>query len=384
MQRLYIAVCTLSLHRTQQVLKQPFGAVLAQCNAHCQGISPQYFAQLHQHKPVCCILAGKGRKQSLIAQSIPNNHQRAYVQQGSPDFSGLDLTLQQQWDVAANAHLGDVVIKPQSKKEVWWLCDQCPDGYLHSWSAAVYSRSNGNGCPQCRGRKVCRHNSLATKAPGVAAQWDFEANDGQPDTVVMQSNQHAHWLCDACGHKWSARIMTRVMQKTGCPECAKVRKWTKRPTFAGHPLLAEWDHIRNSKLEHYPDSTTLQSNKQIFWLCHNCPAGQQHSWSARPCERTGRSKSGCPFCAGKRACRCNSLQALYPDTAAEWDYCKNQGQPSDYPAGSGYIAWWISPQRGSWQQTIHRRTNAVRQRTARLRHAERQRWLPNGGSQADC
>ncbi|KAL3155951.1 hypothetical protein ABBQ32_012944 [Trebouxia sp. C0010 RCD-2024] len=48
----------------------------------------------------------------------------------------------------------------------------------------------------------------------------------------------------------------------------------------------------------------------------------------------------------------DSLMALYPDTAADWDYSKNQGRPSDFTASSEYLAWWSSPQRGSWQQIV--------------------------------
>ena len=286
-----------------------------------------------------------------------NQGQHTSVQQGGPNISSLDLTLQHQWDFAANAHLRNIVIKPHSNKKVWWLCDQCPDGHPHSWSTAVRNMSNGSGCPQCSGRKVCKHNSLATKAAWAAAQWDYEANDGTPETVVAHSSHTAHWLCDACNHKWSARVGARVSQKNGCPQCAKFKAWTKRPTFANHPLLAEWDHRRNTANGHSPGSTTLGSNKQIFWLCNKCPAGQPHSWSAPPYSRTDRYQRGCPVCAGKVACRCNSLQALHPSIAAEWDYSKNQCQPSDYTARSNQLVWWSSPQRGSWQQYIDSRTD---------------------------
>ena len=123
-----------------------------------------------------------------------------------PDISLLEPALQQQFGHAANAHLGRMLIRPQSQKQVWWTCDQCPDGYLHSWSAQVSSRTAGRGCPQCSSRKVCKHNSLATKAPDVAAQWDYEANDGTPGDVVSQSERAVGWLCDACGHKWTAQV----------------------------------------------------------------------------------------------------------------------------------------------------------------------------------
>ncbi|KAL3140451.1 hypothetical protein ABBQ38_004710 [Trebouxia sp. C0009 RCD-2024] len=305
---------------------------------------------------------------AVSCQSYQGQH--AHVKEAGPNISNLDPVLQQHWDHAANAQLGNIVIKPQSNKQVWWRCDQCPDGHLHTWSAVVKSRSNGNGCPQCSGRKVCKHNSLATKAPLVAAEWDYEANDGTPEDVVAQSHRLIKWHCKVCGCKWEATPNARVSKrKAGCPQCADVAKTKKRtthPTFAecNHPLLAEWDYKRNAAQGHYPDKVRLRSHKQIFWLCTKCPAGQEHSWSAMPLDRTDRKESGCPFCAGKAACACNSLLALYPDTAAEWDYSKDQGQPSDHTASSSYLAWWSSPQGGSWQQTITSRTKNAKRKSA--------------------
>lgn len=304
------------------------------------------------------------------------------IQQAGPDISLLEPALQKQFDHAANAHLGNIVIKPKSGKNVWWTCDQCPDGHLHSWEASIKNRTAGGGCPQCRGRKVCRHNSLATKAPSVAAQWDHEANSGTPGGVISQSHQAVGWLCDACGHKWTAQVSARVSRNTGCPQCVKAArtKKMKYPTFAEcrdpevTALLAGWDQGRNAADNNFPDNTTLRSGKRIWWLCIECPAGQQHSWSAQPLQRSSHYKSGCPFCAGKLACKCNSLQTLYPDIAADWDHSKNDGQPSDYTASSHCLAWWSSPQRGSWQQKIDSRTSGVHQRTAALqRIQQRQR-----------
>ena len=88
---------------------------------------------------------------------------------------------------------------------------------------------------------TCARNSLATKAALVAAQWDPDANDGTPDTVVSQSNQKVGWCRGVCSHKWFATPGQRVSLGTGCPQCARFKKWTRRPSFANHPLLAEWD-----------------------------------------------------------------------------------------------------------------------------------------------
>ena len=293
--------------------------------------------------------------------------QHAAANQGPPDISRLDPNLQQQWDHAANAHLGNINIRQKSGRKVGWICDQCPDGHLHSWSATVSNRTNGQGCPQCSGHKVCKHNSLATKAPSVAAEWDYAANDGTPDSVTAQSGQHAGWHCVVCDYKWCARVQSRVSRnKAGCPQCGQISKCNKQikhPTIAEDPaLLAQWDHARNAEQGQFPHNIRLKSNKQIFWLCNKCPAGQEHSWSAAPYSRSSRIKPGCPCCAGKAACKCNSLQALYPAIAAEWDHGKNEDQPSNHTAGSRDMAWWSSPQRGSWQQSIHSCTSKVRNR----------------------
>ena len=195
--------------------------------------------------------------------------QHAREQQQGLDTSNLDA-LQQQWDHAANACLGNIVIKPKTAKEVRWTCDQCRGGYLHSWPARVKDRTRGSGCPQCLGRRVCKHNSLATKAPFVAAQWDYAANDGTPDVVVAQSNSMANWHSKDCGCKWEATPNARVSKiKAGCPQCgdvAKTKKKTRQPTFAecNHPLLAEWDHKRNAAQGRVPDKIRLRSQKQIF------------------------------------------------------------------------------------------------------------------------
>ena len=292
------------------------------------------------------------------------------TQQKSPDISLLDPALQKQWDHAANARLGSIVIKPMSNKKAWWMCDKCPNGHRHSWCALVFSRTDGNGCPQCSGRKVCQHNSLATKAPEVAAEWDYELNHGTPDYVVAMSHQGFGWLCAACGHRWRATVINRVSNNTGCPQCAKYArtKKTKHPTFAEcrdpevTALLSEWDHRRNAAENNVPDNTKLRSHKPIHWLCKQCPAGQEHRWSAPPYSQTDKLKSGCPVCAGHVACKCNSLQALCPDIAADWDDNKNEGQPSDYSARSTRLAWWFSPERGSWQQTVNSRTTGYMKR----------------------
>ena len=49
-----------------------------------------------------------------------------------------------------------------------------------------------------------------------------------------------------------------------------------------------------------------------------------HEWSSCVSNRTYGNNKGCPVCAGKVPCTCNSLAALHPDlVAAHWDWEAN-------------------------------------------------------------
>jgi len=286
--------------------------------------------------------------------------QQAKQQQG-PDISLLSSKLQQQWDHAKNAHLGNVNITPNSGQKVHWTCPDCPDGHPHQWEARVYNRTDNANCPFCIGKRVCQHNSVATKAPYVAATWDSTANDGTPHDFTAASNRRKQWYCPVCGHKWLARINHRIGQKSGCPECCKLKRAgpkVRQPTLAecNHPLLKEWDTDANAKEGLFPDKLTLGSNKRVHWVCHKCPLGLTHKYVTTVNSRALLG-SGCSCCGGRTACKCNSLPSLYPEVAQEWDYSKNDGIPCDYTARSHAIVWWKLSDLRSWQQSIFSRTD---------------------------
>ena len=93
-----------------------------------------------------------------------------------PDISWLAPHLQQEWDHAANVHLGSIRISPQSNQKVWWVGTTCRSGHPQRWPAFVYNRTRDQGYPYSLGRRVCPCNSLAHNFPEVAAEWDMEAN----------------------------------------------------------------------------------------------------------------------------------------------------------------------------------------------------------------
>jgi len=243
---------------------------------------------------------------------------------------------------------------------VHWTCPDCPDGHPHQWEAQVHNRTDNDGCPFCIGKRVCQHNSIATKAPNVAASWDSTANEGTPHDFTANSRFKKHWRCLVCGHKWQAIINYRVGQKTGCPECYNLKRGrskVRHPTLAecNHPLLKEWDDEANAKEGLFPDKLRLGSNKRVHWVCHKCPLGLTHKYVTTIGSRALLG-SGCSCCGGRTACKCNSLSSLYPNIARDWDYSMNDGKPCDYTAKSHAVVWWKSTDQ-SWQQSIFSRTD---------------------------
>ena len=290
------------------------------------------------------------------------------AQSYGPNISALYPYFQQQWHPTANQHLGSIVIKRHSKRKVWWACNQSPDGHLHEWEASIHMRTRGRGRPQCSGHKLCKHSSLATNFPEVAPYWDGVQNGCTAAEVHSKSNQRAHWKCRSCSHAWLDAPQHRVCAVRACPACNvddDRQPNMPHPTFAAcqHPLLQEWNFELNAAAGIFPPDVTLCSNKLVHWKCDKCRAGHQHLWVAPPHDRTSRKHVGCPFCASRAACKCNSLRTLRPAVAAEWHPSRNARTPDDYTYCSHYEAWWHSEQKGSWQQRIYDR---VRQHDAAI------------------
>lgn len=118
-------------------------------------------------------------------------------------------------------------------------------------------------------------------------------------------------------------------------------------------LLRQWHPTENGSLT--PEMVTYGSKQKIWWKCE-----RGHEWQAMVYTRTGAG-SGCPYCAGKRACPGeNDLASQRPDIAAQWHPTKNKGvTPADVPLGSHHKAWWICEKGHVWQAIVKSRTNGT-------------------------
>lgn len=216
------------------------------------------------------------------------------------------------------------------------------------------------------GKLLIGINDLATKNPTLAAQWDFEKNNGlTPEQVASGSHKKAWWKCPQCQHSWEAQINARN-RGNGCPECgkkSKLKKYRKTRLQQGNntlsalnsPVLSEWDYTRNKEL--LPEDVTPHTSQKAWWKCSIC--GQ--SWKARIAGRTYEGK-GCPVCRGNIVVPgINDLASINPSVAKEWDVQANGAVlPTQVTANSSKkVAWICSVCGHKWKTTIASRNQGT-------------------------
>jgi DNA-directed RNA polymerase subunit RPC12/RpoP len=176
---------------------------------------------------------------------------------------------------------------------------------------------------------------LATLNPELAKEWHPTKNgDITPYDVGAGCTKKFYWLCSICGSMWYAAVFKRN-RGNNCPYCAG-RKVNNKNCFATKEpkLLREWDFSRNKNISPY--EITSGSNILVYWICE-----KKHSWMAAVSDRTGKDRTGCPYCSNRKIDENNCLAKLNPELALDWDYEKNQGvTPNDVGANSQTKAKW--------------------------------------------
>jgi hypothetical protein len=115
-------------------------------------------------------------------------------------------------------------------------------------------------------------------------------------------------------------------------------------------VAKQWDYEKNYPLN--PSHVTVGSYKKAWWICE-----KRHSWEARISSRTGKSSNGCPYCDKKKVAFEDSLVAVYPKIASEWDTVKNYPLTVDNTSsGSNRRVWWKCSRGHSWITSVHNRT----------------------------
>lgn len=205
------------------------------------------------------------------------------------------------WDYERNGTLTPSQVMPGNGKKVWWVCEKG-----HHFSKTISLQNKSPSCPICGNRQLLvGFNDLATTHPNLAKEWNYEKNHPlTPRDVMPSSSKKVWWSCSSCGNEWQTQINLRILSGIGCPKCGYSKKMqetrsknikeNKQDLISLFPEIAkEWDYERNAGLD--PSQLMPGSNKKVWWIC---PKG--HHYQAWMGDRTGKRKTGCPYCARKR------------------------------------------------------------------------------------
>ena len=222
------------------------------------------------------------------------------VLEGFNDLFSTHPSVSAHWNYCKNSNITPKSVTAGSGLEVWWICE-----YGHSWKKSINSQVLYNSCPICTNRSVLQgKNDLPTTHPDLIREWDFERNVSlNPENITSKSMDKVWWKCSICGHRWESRIDLRV-RGVGCPKCGYKTKMqatrgqnvknAKKDLVTLFPEIAsEWDYDKNTDLD--PSMISPGSNHKVWWIC-----SKGHSYQAWITDRTGKKKTGCPYCAGKR------------------------------------------------------------------------------------
>ncbi len=264
---------------------------------------------------------------------------------GKTDLETVRPDLAAQWDHVKNGELKPSDVQPGSDKKVWWRC-----GRGHSWEALVYSRNAGTDCPFCAGNTLERGvNDLATKAPQLLGEWDYEKNAPlQPSDVAAGSSKKVWWKCSK-NHSWEAVISSRALNGRRCPYCYNKRVLVGYNDLqhVNPKLAAEWDYEKNGDLK--PTAVTQYSHAYVWWK-----AGCGHSWKAKISNRSNRG--GCPYCDGKKVLYgFNDLETQCPKLVLEWDDTRNSMPSSEVYCNTTKKMWWKCDKGHSWLASVYSR-----------------------------
>ncbi len=224
-----------------------------------------------------------------------------------------------------------------------WRCALCE----HRWTDRVVDRAQGKECPACKLRNQRERRSLAVVEPDLCLDWHPD-NTVTPWDVTPGAGTVVMWRCRECSHEWRTTVASRARQGTGCGPCSR-RVDVSRSLAATHPqFAAEW----SKRNERGATEVSAGTSAEGYWECATCG----HEWRSRVHARALLGR-GCPACAKDWIASTQSIAALRPDLAAEWDDANLPLTPLMVKPGSNKHVQWICSDCGhGWRAAVAKRS----------------------------
>lgn len=207
------------------------------------------------------------------------------LQIGINDLATTHPHLVKEWHPTKNGNLTPQNVRKGSSQKVWWICQ-----HGHEWEASLLNRSNGSGCPICKGRTTLSgYNDLMTTHPHLAKEWHLTKNGNlTPQQVSKGTKRFVWWQCQH-GHEWEAAVIQRTQLNNRCPFCfprgIKIGindLATRRPDLA-----KEWHPTKNNEIS--PTTVSCHTPITVWWQCQH-----GHEWKQKILYR--HRGANCPTC----------------------------------------------------------------------------------------
>ena len=274
---------------------------------------------------------------------------------GFNDLETRNPELLKDWDYEENGNLKPCDIIYSTNRKVFWKCSECGN----KWSANVYTRTKGTGCPKCGIVKRTKSSyaklletkgSFADNYPEIALEWNYEKNgDLKPCDVAPHSGLNVWWKC-SFGHEWKTKILARS-NGHGCPYCARQKTHIKRKrnNTISNKLAKEFHPHKNGDIK--PSDVYAESEQNIWWI-GKCG----HEWEDTPYHRK-HCRAGCPYCTNRKVLLgFNDVATKNPNLVKELDFDKNGEQtPYNTAFTNRNKVWWICSFGHSYQSIVAER-----------------------------
>lgn len=249
---------------------------------------------------------GGGRHHECMSSPVPR------PPKPGESLGDLRSHLVGEWDPDANGEFTAFDVKVSAAFWAGWVCSVVTCGYR--WSAWVYSRSRGAGCPECKKRGISLRRSkpkpgqsLGDLYLDVARDWTPELNGGVTAfEVAAHAGIQATWRCAKCTHQWPATVGNRTRAGSsgrGCPDCfrrnhsvhmARVTDIAKSLAVAFPEVATEWDFEAAVNAGRSPETVMGKAGAEAGWVC-----AKGHRWVAKISNRTAYG-TGCSDCSKGR------------------------------------------------------------------------------------
>jgi hypothetical protein len=253
------------------------------------------------------------------------------------------------WDYSKNT-VSPKAIGAQSSAKIWW---KCLDKANHVWEnipSNIIRHPNNVRCPFCSLKRLHPDNTLAALYPNLAKEFDSEKNGLTPYDIIGNAGSAKYWWICSQQHEWNASLSNRVRKGSGCPACYG------RIAHAGNSLQALFPEVAKEldveKSGVTADQLVSGSEKRVWWKCKR----RGHNWQTMVYVRTNLG-SGCPYCSNQKINHENSLAALFPDIAAEFNAERNGFTADMVGAGALKWVWWKCAKGHEWESAISNRTS---------------------------